>query len=172
LYRLVNVPKSEVRGAEVQAILTPAGGLTIATGLSYVKSKVLGNFSETNVYGSVQNFTGNSFPNTPKWQSSTDIDYRLSITDSLRGFVGAAATYQSRTSSQLGNLPLLVTKAYTLIDLRAGVEAPDGRWRFSLWGRNVGNSYYWSATNHTNDTTSRFTGKPATYGATFAYRFH
>ena len=79
-------------------------------------------------------------------------------------------SYQSRSNSQLGELPLLATKAYTLIDLRAGFEAPDGRWRVTLWGRNIADSYYWTTANANLDTTVRFAGMPATYGVTLSLK--
>ena len=58
---------------------------------------------------------------------------------------------------------------YVLVDLRLGVS--HGNWSFELWGRNVGNTYYWTAANHVNDVLLHYTGMPATYGATFNYKF-
>ncbi|WP_082602184.1 TonB-dependent receptor [Phenylobacterium sp. Root700] len=171
LFRLVNVPKSDVRGAELQAIWAPVRGLTVHTGVSYINSRVLGGYSNFDEHGQLTSFDDEAFPNTPKWQFVSDVNYTWSLTDKLDGFVGGGATYQSASNSQLGELPLLRTKAYTLVDLRAGVETTDGRWRVSAWGRNIFDTYYWSAATHTNDTTVRFAGKPATYGVALTYRF-
>ena len=66
------------------------------------------------------------------------------------------------------NNPLLVP-AYTLVDLRLGVEKDN--WSFQLWGRNVGNTWYWTGAYHVNDVLLRYTGMPATWGATFNYKF-
>jgi outer membrane receptor protein involved in Fe transport len=66
------------------------------------------------------------------------------------------------------NNPLAVP-AYTLIDLRLGVSGEN--WTFQLWGRNVTNKWYWTGAYHVNDVLLRYTGMPATYGATFNYRF-
>jgi outer membrane receptor protein involved in Fe transport len=71
----------------------------------------------------------------------------------------------------LGQLPSLAVKAYSLVDLRVGVESQTGTWRLSAWGRNVGDAYYWTAANRNLDTTVRFTGRPATYGLSLSYRF-
>jgi hypothetical protein len=35
----------------------------------------------------------------------------------------------------------------------------------------VGNVYYWTAANRDLDTTVRFAGMPATYGATLTYHY-
>jgi iron complex outermembrane receptor protein len=66
------------------------------------------------------------------------------------------------------NNPLYVP-GYTLVDLRLGVERDN--WSFQLWGRNVGNTWYWSGAYHVNDVLLRYTGMPATWGATFNYKF-
>ena len=66
------------------------------------------------------------------------------------------------------NNPLSVP-AYTLIDLRLGVEK--NNWSFQIWGRNVANTYYWTGAYHVNDVLLRYTGMPATWGATLNYKF-
>ncbi|MDP3747515.1 MAG: TonB-dependent receptor, partial [Phenylobacterium sp.] len=171
LLALVNVPRADVRGAELQAIWSPIRGLTVNTGLSYIKSRILGGFANYDPNGAFKSFDDEAFPNTPKWQFVSDVNYTWSLTDSLNGFVGGNVTYQSRTNSQLGELPTLKTKAYALVDLRAGVETADGKWRVSAWGRNVGNTYYWTAANRATDFTVRFAGMPATYGIAVSRRF-
>jgi outer membrane receptor protein involved in Fe transport len=171
LLRLVNVPKSRITGAELQMVWAPVHGLTLSAGGSYINSRVLDNFTNYDPNGVLANFNGEAFPNTPKWQFVSDADYRFPVTQGLDGFVGGGLTYQGSTNSQLGALPLLNVKAYTLVDLRIGVESPNGAWRVTLWGRNIGNSYYWTAVNRDLDTTVRFTGMPRTYGATLTYRF-
>ncbi|PQM26301.1 TonB-dependent receptor [Sphingopyxis lindanitolerans] len=170
LIRLANVPKSRISGAELEFVWAPARGFKLSAGGSYIDSKILDNYTGFDATGAVRNFGGEPFPNTPKWHGLANADYQWSVGGRLDAFVGAGMTYQGKSNSQLGELPLLATKAYTLVDLRAGVEAPDGRWRFTIWGRNVGNAYYWTAANANLDTTVRFAGMPATYGATLSLK--
>ena len=66
------------------------------------------------------------------------------------------------------NNPLYVP-GYTLVDLRLGIEKDN--WSFQLWGRNVTNTWYWTGAYHVNDVLLRYTGMPATWGATFNYKF-
>ncbi|HLZ82320.1 MAG TPA: TonB-dependent receptor, partial [Caulobacteraceae bacterium] len=66
------------------------------------------------------------------------------------------------------NDPLYVP-GYTLVDLRLGIEK--NNWSFQLWGRNVANTWYWTGAYHVNDVLLRYTGMPATWGATFNYKF-
>lgn len=170
LIRLVNVPKSKIDGAELELTWTPVRGLKIGAGGSYIKSRILDNYTGFDATGALRNFGGESFPNTPEWQLIGNVDYKWPISDNLDASIGSGVTYQSQTNSQLGELPLLDTKSYALVDLRASVGAQDGSWKFSIWGRNVGNVYYWTAANANLDTTVRFAGMPATYGATLSLR--
>jgi iron complex outermembrane recepter protein len=171
LLQMINVPKSKVTGAELQATWVPIEGLNLTAGASYTASEILNGFTNFDPNAILTNFGGQAFPNTPKLQFVTDANYRWPITETLNGFVGGGVTHQDKTNSQLGELKSLNVKAYSLIDLRAGVESRTGTWRLSAWGRNVGDAYYWTAANRNLDTIVRFTGRPATYGLSLSYRF-
>ncbi len=171
LLQMINVPKSKVTGAELQASWFPVEGLSVTAGGSYIDSEVLNGFVNYNPDGVLANLGGEAFPNTPKWQVVADVNYEWPINETLKGFVGGGVTHQDKTNSQLGELPSLNVKAYSLVDLRAGIESQSGTWRLSAWGRNVGDAYYWTAANRNLDTTVRFTGRPATYGLSLSYRF-
>ncbi|MBL8772414.1 MAG: TonB-dependent receptor [Phenylobacterium sp.] len=170
LLKLVNVPKSRLTGAELEVAWAPVRGLRVTGGGSWIDSEIRGPFLNFDPAGALRDFGGESFPNTPKWHLVGDIDYRWNLNDALQGFVGASATHQSATNSQLGELPILRVRAHTLVDLRAGVGAEDGAWRLTAWGRNVGDVYYWTSANRNLDTTVRFAGMPATYGVTLSLR--
>ena len=169
--RLVNIPKSRINGAELEVTWTVVRGLTLTGNGSYISSKILDNYTNFNAFAQPQNFGGQPFPNTPRWSGAGAADYRFPLSSRFDGFVGGDLTYQSRTNSQLGEQPLTYVRGYGLLDLRAGLEAPDGKWRVSLYGRNVTNEYYWTAAYRITDTSVRYAGRPATYGITANYRF-
>jgi len=171
ILRLVNIPESRVDGAEIELAATPARGLRISTAATYIKSKVTSLFMNPDPLGKVINFEGEPFPNTPEWQGSADVQYEWPVAARLKAFLGGTGSYQSATNSQFGELPLFRTKAYGLLDLRAGLETEDGRWRWTIWGRNVTDTYYWTAATHVQDTIVRYTGMPATYGISLSYRY-
>lgn len=170
LLKLVNVPKSHVVGAELQMAWTPVRGLTVSAGGSYIDSEIEDHFTNFDATGALADFNGEPFPNTPRWQFVSDVDYRFGLTSRLEAFVGGGVQSQSATNSQLGQLPLLRVDGHTLLDLRAGVQSRDGVWRLTVWGRNVTNAYYWTTANPDLDTTVRFAGMPATYGVTLSWR--
>ena len=194
LQELVNVPKSHIYGAEVQLTAVPIEGLQVNVGGTYIQSEVTSHFNNFNSYGSPVDFYQSSFPYSPKWQGTADAQYTHRLSASLSAFLGGHFNYASKTTGAFGsnipydpaehanpfgqipNEPILAgalnIESYGLLDLRAGIASNDSKWRITLWGRNVTNKYYWnSASFIPADATVRFAGMPATYGATFTYRY-
>lgn len=182
---LVSIPKSTVKGAEVSATLRPVTGLTLTANGTYVDTRIDRNpvdratgatVAPTDYLGNPSNYIGKSFANTPKWQATLDAQYRFPLSASLEAYLGTTVTYSSSTFGILpsGNAALddlVKLPSYTLLDLRAGIEAEDGRWRAEGWGRNVTNKYYLTGTIRASDYFSRFAGMPATYGISIFFRY-
>ena len=168
---LVNVPKSRVAGFEANAVWSPVRGLTISPSITLVDSKILGTFVNYNPFAQQEDFTGEAFPYTPRWSGNTDVEYRFGVADGLSAFFGGNVIYRTKTNAGFGELPAFAIKGYTTLDLRAGVETDDGRWRASIWGQNVANAYYWISVNHYSDGITRYAGRPATYGITVTHRY-
>lgn len=171
LEALVNIPKSRIQGAELQLVAEPTDGLRLTAGGTYIDSKITSAYSNYNLFGQVISFKGAAFPYTPKWQLNGDINYSWDISGKLGAFVGASATYKSSTNGDFQKDARVAVDAYTLIDLRAGLEAPDGAWRVNLYGRNITDKYYWVTATRRSDALVRFAGMPATYGVEFNFRF-
>ena len=172
LLKLINIPKSRILGAELSATWLPVTGLTLNGSASYIDSKILGNFTNYDPAGNVQDFEGQPFPNTPKWQLIGDATYEWPVWSGWNALVGVNISYQSATNTDLGELPVLAKKAYSLTDLRAGVESTDGAWLTYFWVKNATNTYYWTSSAINIDTINQFAGMPRTYGITLSYRYN
>jgi outer membrane receptor protein involved in Fe transport len=184
---LVNVPKSTEDGVELAATWQPVSGLSFKLSGTYLDARVTGLFTTYDPYtGVLTNFNGYSLPNTPKWIGNLSTQYEWTLTSSLVASVGADYRYQTSTESAFvskadyapgaqyapGYTPgSLAISPYGVLDLHAGFGASDNRWNVTFWGKNVTDKYYWTQAFHVYDTTVRYTGMPATYGVTFAYRF-
>ena len=108
---------------------------------------------------------------------------RVASSKGARSFVGGTITYNAKTFSGVGgkdaSAPIgvnagpgsLAIDSFTLLDVRAGVELADGRYRIWGWGRNITNKYYWTSVLPYGNAISRYVGQPATYGLSFSYRF-
>lgn len=168
---LVTIPASSVRGAEFNVFWAPVHGLKFNVGGTYVDSKVDKSFPTTDPFNRPIDIKGEHFPNTPKWQIVGDAQYDFPLAGSLNGFVGGNISYRSSSFAAFGEAPLYALESYTLVDLRAGVESADGRWRAQVWGRNITNEYYGIHVSHVIDTVNRTAGMPATYGFTVGFRY-
>ncbi len=170
LEQLVNIPKARINGFELEITARPTEGLTFRNAVAYVDSKVL-TFTGINNERVLADYAGSALPFSPKWHIVSDVDYSFPLTERLGAFVGANMLLNSKTSSTLGNAPASVIQSFATLDLRAGVKGLDDRWSFSIWGRNVTNSYYWTNQFVTQDVVVRYAAKPITYGATLKFKF-
>ena len=175
---LQNIPKSSVRGGELELQARPTEALTLSASASYVDARI-DQFTGVSESGVAANFAGTAMPYTPKEQYAASANYEVPLRSDLSGFLGGSATYQSSTYSIIGGninptgayptgAPLFRIDGYTLVNLRLGVESD--KWRIFLWGKNVFNKYYWNSVNASNDAIVRYAGMPATYGITASYK--
>ncbi len=171
LPQLQNIPKSRIKGVEAEVSGRPFVGLTLAASGTYLDAKVT-RFTGLNSFGVPGDYAGADIPYTPKWSGSVSADYEAPVSSTIRAFVGSTVSYKSSQRSDLGQGGGIGRiDPYTLLDLRAGIETTDGRWRLQFWGKNVTDKFYVTNTLHAFDTDVRFTGRPATYGATLSWRY-
>ena len=168
---LVSIPKSRVEGAELQLTAAPIRGLLTSVGVTYVNTKITQDYTNYNQAGVLTQFNGRKFPYTPEWQINGDVNYTFPVKDNVDGFVGGGVTYRSSTYGDFVPDPRFYVAPYALLDLRAGIEQPDGAWRVSLYGRNVTNKYYWTTATRRADALVRWAGMPRTYGIDVTLRY-
>jgi outer membrane receptor protein involved in Fe transport len=179
--KLVNIPKSEVKGAELELTAAPISGLIIGANINYYDAKIT-DFIGLNGAGQVKNFAGKRIPFVPKVQIGLNADYHWKLDTQWSPFVGAGVTYRSKAYSIVGGEdPIFLDRtakpnpflldAYTLVDLRAGLESSDGKYRVMVWGKNVFDEFYSLSTILHYDSIGRFAGQGATYGVTIGAKF-
>lgn len=171
LKREINLPKSSLYGAELSLTWNPSPNFTLSGGGTYIKSKILGSFRTQNLNNVTVDVGGESFPFTPKWQGLADAEYRVPVGgDGAKLFFGASGKVQSGSNAEVGGLNDTLIGGYGLLDLRAGVRGPDGRWAVTLFAQNVTNTYYWTNATKYHDTFARYTGTPRVFGITVAFK--
>jgi iron complex outermembrane recepter protein len=171
---LVNVPKSEEYGFEMQGVWKPAPGWTAGLNATFIKSRII-SFDNAYSYDDfslvTHNFAGEPIPNTPEVLANADLQYEWSLGGGYAAFVDGNVNYESATNSGFGEYELEKIDPYALLDLRAGVDSPDRRWRATVWVNNVMDKYYWINQQRIGDTVTKTTGMPRIVGVTFFYRF-
>jgi outer membrane receptor protein involved in Fe transport len=171
LETLLNIPKSHIEGFETNAVWSPLPGLSVSPAITLVKSQIDGDFVNLAADSQVVRYSGEPFPYTPKWSGNTDVEYRRSVATEIDAFIGANASYRSGTNGSPGELNIFRIPGYTLLDVRLGIAAADGKWSASLWGHNITDKYYWQSATRNSDSEVRFAGMPATYGVSVSYRY-
>jgi len=169
--KLVNVPKSRIRGVEADIQATPIRSLTLNFSGNFLDAIITDYPNAIGDFGAVGNVAGTRLPFTPRWQADVDGQYEWSLRQSLDAFFGASVNYDGATNAGIGEPALTAIGAYALLDLRAGVKPLDDHWRLTFWGKNVTNKYYWTNAQRVNDTTFRYAGRPVTYGFTLSMKF-
>lgn len=122
------------------------------------------------VTSALQQFKGNSFPYTPKYQVILDSSYSWSVSESVDAFIGGNLNYRSATVAGFGSNTLLDIDSYALVDLRIGLESKNKRWRAQVFGKNIFDQYYWSNVAKFVDNVRRYSGSPATFGVSLSFR--
>ncbi|WP_334185494.1 TonB-dependent receptor [Novosphingobium sp.] len=175
---LVNVPKSRVYGAEADLTVRPWTGLRLQLSGAYLDTKATSSTAlPIGPLGSVYNFTGESFPNTPKYQITSDVEQRFPISSSMEAYIGGSVQYRSSASAAFGRSQnalsesLFTIPSYALLDARAGMSFNDGKAVIEIWGRNITNKFYVTSITRQADTILRYTGMPATYGIRLSWKY-
>lgn len=180
LRSLVNIPKSKIEGAELNIIARPVPGWQLTLGGTYLKTEILSDPSlPIGPFGDVGSFKGDQFPFTPKWQGVFDTQYKFPVSANLAAFLGGTVTARTSAPSALYTHAAAVTaledsitvRGYALVDLRAGIDGPDGRWTAEIFGRNVFNRFWTTAGSRVGDNVIRYTGTAPTYGVTVRFRY-
>jgi iron complex outermembrane receptor protein len=167
---LVNIPKSVIKGVEVETAVHPVTGLALGGSVTYLDAKLVEAKGIVDLLNVAGNWGGNPIPYTSKWNASTNANYTFPLGDA-EGFIGAQINYRSVATSSIGNEPVFQIPSYTLLDAQAGMNFAEGRYRVMLWGKNITNKFYLTNIIHYTDGIQRFMGMPATYGITVSFRY-
>ena len=144
--------------------------MQVTAGGAYTNTKIL-TFNGYNTLGQPVDFAGIPFPYTPKWQVNGGFGYDRPVGGALGATLTMNASYQSATTTALGNEQGLYLKAYTVVNGTIGVYRLDKSWRFELWAKNLFNEYYWTTADVQTDTAYRIPGQPRTFGARASFNF-
>lgn len=170
LERTQNVPRSEIYGAETDVEWRIAPGLSARGALSYIHTNVL-EYRGFDQDGVAQDFRGDSFPYSPKWQASGGLTHRLDLANGMALTSVASISYQSRSHADFRDYARYDIRAYALVDGSLTLSGRADRWRASFWVKNLFDKDYWTSVNYGRDVYVRFAGMPRTMGATLAVHF-
>ncbi|WP_313802312.1 TonB-dependent receptor domain-containing protein [Sphingobium sp.] len=170
LDNLQNIPRSTVKGAEIELTMKPTEGFTTTLAYTYTDAKIE-EYVGVNAAGQAADFAGAKIPYAPKHQIGLNSQYEFPVSANLNAMLGGTLSFRSDTVAVVGGDALAKIDAYTTVDLRAGLSASNDRWSAEIWGKNVFNAYYWDNVVAAYDVIVRYPAKPATYGITLRHHY-
>jgi len=113
----------------------------------------------------VQNLAGEPLNNVPKYKLNLGGEYSHTLPgSSWEGVLGFAYRWQDDVNFSLSQDPRTIQKAYGIADLSLGVNDSDGRYKVSVFAKNLFDKRY---AQGIGNGTSGFSGVPGAVGSTW-----
>ena len=158
-------------GVELEGTWRPTRFLSVFGSFGYID----GGISDKPLPGGGTNaFAGNRFRLQPEVIAAGGASLRLPLADGVTFYATPSASYQSKVFFELPNREEISQDGYTLVNVRAGVEFADGRYRIGGFARNLTNERYLidaGNTGGTFGTPTYIAGEPRFYGIELYGRF-
>ena len=140
----------------------PCGnGQSAAQGCNQLRNPTTGNFS-------AQDLSGRVLVRAPKWMGNVGFDYDLPVSGSLKFGIGGQASFSSRYSVNLTDLPGFFQPSYTKLNATVSIGDADDAWEFSLLGNNLTNKITTGSCSNSNLQNGSFFGGQIQGGAVWA----
>lgn len=165
-----NAATAKVDGIELETVARPTRALTLTGNLSWLYARYDKFPGASGTGGVVIDASGNRLNASPKLQGSLTAQYDWNLTNggglSLRG----EGSWQAREYFVASNDPAQSQKAYGLLNVSLAYDLPDGRTQISLWGKNLLDKEYVTATATISPVVSGRPGDPRTFGVRLGWK--
>ncbi len=169
---LQNAPKSTIKGIELESIAKPFENMTVSMNAAWLDAKI---DQFVNTVGGPVDFSGNTLPLAPKFSLTGIADYTIPLgSGDFIDLVGSAS-YKSKVFFDLSDDPLIMQSGFWLFDARASYVINDGEWRFSVFGKNLGDQKYLNEAFNLTQTfgfLQQIVGQPLTVGAEVSFHYN
>ena len=161
---IVNDGFERAQGVELEATAIPIDHLTLSTSIGYLDAHYTRFF--TNLTGAgAADYSWLKVARAPQWTMHFEAYYDFDLHGN--GTLTPDVSYEYETShfTDLTNNPVGFQKAYGMVDASLSYDEPQGRWKISLWGKNLGNTLRrLSAVPSSGYFTQLYFDNPRTYG--------
>ncbi len=123
------------KGIEAEINAAVSDMVTLYANGSYIDARV----NDDPRFG---NFAGDRFRLQPEWQGAAGANIRVPLTAKLELFANPNVTHRSSLFFELPNNPVTSQGPVTLVNLRAGVRHPEGKWEVIGFASNLFNERY------------------------------
>jgi iron complex outermembrane receptor protein len=159
-----NIDNVTITGAEIEAAVDVAEGLSLFANIGYAKSEI-------QEFALFPQYVGNHAPRTADWSSTAGFEFTHAISNSLGWFARGDVQYISDRYWFHDNLDVQDPK--TFVNLSLGVE--NETWSLTVWGKNVSDTEAYDTYFPSQSTglpyDVGFPSRPRTYGVRLAVNF-
>lgn len=136
---ITNAGAARVQGIEADFSIRPVTGLTIDGNMTYSSAKLTEDQISSVVVGAGRK--GDRIPYTPNFTFGASIQYNFPLSSTLEGMIRLDESYRGSSYSEFRPDNVFRNKlpAYSLTNLRLGVEGPDSAWGAYLYVNNITN---------------------------------
>ncbi len=171
---IANAGAARVRGVELDIGLRPVRGLELHATGSYQDARLTQD--QTNAGLAAPGKDGNRIPYVPMKQGNISAQYTTPLTETINGTARVDASYIGNSYSSFPPTDIRRVKlpSYEQVNLRAGIEAPDGNWGAYIFARNLLDKVgiAWAANNATTGYVPEVASiAPRTIGINLRKRF-
>jgi iron complex outermembrane recepter protein len=157
-------------GVDLSLAARPTEHLTLDAKMTYQHARFL-------VYtdpATGRSYAGNAQLRSPDFSGSYSAEYDFALAG--RGDLALRGEYSYQTKEFFDNanteLPGLYQPAYGLLNARLTYIPAHGNWSISMWGRNLGNTYYFRNVAIGLPSGLAVPGDPRTFGGSFDVKFY
>ncbi len=170
LFVVDNIPKTGVKGGELDIQYAPNRAVDLRLGVSYTDAEIKSVTADQINNGIL---AGNTTANSAKWTFNGLAKYTLPVSDSIDVSLQGDFNYQGKTYFTVQNTPASSQNAYWLFNARLTIEPNDGPWSFALWAKNLANKVYVTEAfpDPGEGLIAYNLGTRRTVGASLSYRF-
>ncbi|NOX50481.1 MAG: TonB-dependent receptor [Gammaproteobacteria bacterium] len=159
-----NIGTLETKGVEVDLNWLPTDRWLIRASAGYANAEIV---DSDFVFGTIA-AEGNVPANSPEFSTNFYVSYFVPITTELNFEISANWSWVDERFLEVENQPDHLVDSYSTIDASIAIGAASGKWRASLWGRNLGDDIH---VTYVNDVPGfglflPINSDPMTYGLT------
>ena len=145
-----NAKSAHTDGFELEISGQPTSRLNLGVNVSYLETR-FDDYSSPQIVGGVPsyNYNGDPFSGQPKWQYFGSATYTVPVPQYGRFSLGVNGNWQTSFNSGLLNTTaptyIYPIDAHGFLNAFVSFETEDGHWTFTLTGRNLTNSVYFTS---------------------------
>jgi iron complex outermembrane receptor protein len=161
---ILNDAFESAKGAELEVTAIPIDHLTLSSSIGYLDAHFTRFFTDLLGTGTPADFSWLPVERAPKWTMHFEAFYELELNG--RGVLTPDVSYEYQSRSYTADVdPVGIQKPYGMVDASLSYEEPKGRWKLSLWGKNLNNVLRrLSAVPSSGYFTQLYFDNPRTYG--------